>query len=120
MNGRSAAHLDAIEFLAGDPPRKMGTPTAAGQHRCESGYRGESPTERRPVRRFQFPSPATETPKSRSAVPLQRIRSVARFAERWTRKGQSNIRFPHSGLLSNALEPSFRCLSTKCFEKKFE
>src|ERR1700756_3072744 len=120
MNGQSATRPDAIEFLSATPPRKMDEPGEADQLLYEPGYQGRSPANQRPVRRFQFLSPATEIPGPKCSASRPWIHCGGGFVGQWARKGHSNTRSLRPALPSNDLLWSFRRLSTMSFNKKCE
>ena len=117
-NGQSATRPDAIEFPSATPPRKTDEPGEADQLLYEPGYQGRSLANQRPVRRFQFLSPATEIPGPKCSVSRPWMRCDGGFVGQWPRKGQSNTRSPQPVLPSNDWPWSLRRLSMMSFNKK--
>ena len=117
-NGRSATRPDAIEFPSATPPRKTDEPGEADQLLYEPGYQGRSLANQRPVRRFQFLSPATESPGPKCSVSRPWMRCEGGFVGQWPRKGQSNTRSLRPALPSNDWLWSLRRLSMMSFNKK--
>ncbi len=117
-NGQSATRPDAIEFPSATPPRKTDEPREADQLLYEPGYQERSLANQRPVRRFQFLSPATEIPGPKCSVSRPWTRCDGGFVGQWPRKGQSNTRSPQPVLPSNDWLWSLRRLSMMSFNKK--